>query len=148
LCLQAKGKDAPTACGQVMYSLAFLRILMHVRTPTPQNRDYTEARLLGFSYDFGVIVICHQNADAMVLASALMRGIHPPDNSELKQVTFLTTRTSTGSKVDVFHQSQPLTQSSDVTHAVRVVKNVTCLSSLIFKMADVQGGNASHKRTG
>ena len=51
--------------------------------------------------------------------------------SELKQVTFLTTRTSTGSKVDVFHQSQPLTQSSDVTHAVRVVKNVTCLSSLI-----------------
>ena len=37
-------------------------------------------------------------------------------NSELKQVTFLTTRTSTGSKVDVFHQSQPLTQSSDVTH--------------------------------
>jgi hypothetical protein len=28
-------------------------------------------------------------------------------NSELKQVTFLTTRTSTGSKVDVFHQSQP-----------------------------------------
>jgi hypothetical protein len=43
----------------------------------------------------------------------------------------LTTRTSTGSKVDVFHQSQPLTQSSDVTHAVRVVKNVTCLSSLL-----------------
>ena len=29
--------------------------------------------------------------------------------SELKQVTFLTTQTSTGSKVDVFHQSQPLT---------------------------------------
>ena len=113
---------------------------MHVRAPTPQNRNYTEARPLGFSYDFGVIVICHQNADAMVLASALMRGIHPPDNSELKQVTFLTTRTSTGSKDDVFHQSQPLTQSSDVTHAVRVVKNVTCLSSLIFKMADVQGG--------
>jgi hypothetical protein len=54
-------------------------------------------------------------------------------NSEFKQVTFLTTRTSTGSKVDVFHQSQPLTQSSDVTHAVRVVKNVTCLSSLICK---------------
>jgi hypothetical protein len=47
--------------------------------------------------------------------------------SELKQVTFLTTRTSTGSKIDVFHQSQPLTQSS----AVRVVKNVTCLSSLL-----------------
>ena len=42
-------------------------------------------------------------------------------------MTFLTTRTSTGSKVDVFHQSQPLTQSSDVTHAVRVVKNVTCM---------------------
>jgi hypothetical protein len=45
-----------------------------------QNRDDTEARLLGFSYDFGVTVIRHQNADAMVLASALMRGIHPPDN--------------------------------------------------------------------
>jgi hypothetical protein len=63
-----------------MYSLAFLRILMHVRAPTPQNKNYTEARLLGFSYDFGVIVICHQNADVMVLASALMRDIHPPDN--------------------------------------------------------------------
>jgi hypothetical protein len=46
------------------------------------------------------------------------------NNSEFKQVTFLTTRTSTGSKVDVFRQSQPLTQSSDVTHAVRAVKNV------------------------
>ena len=57
-------------------------------------------------------------------------------NSELKQVAFLTTRTSTGSKVDVFHQSQPLTQSSDVTHAVRVVKNVTCLSSLISFSTD------------
>jgi hypothetical protein len=45
-----------------------------------QNRDYTEGRLLGFSYDFDATVICHQNADAMVLASALMRGIHPPDN--------------------------------------------------------------------
>ena len=55
-------------------------------------------------------------------------------NSELKQVTFLTTRTPTGSKVDVFHQSQSLTQSSDVTHAVRVVKNVTCLSSLMCKI--------------
>jgi hypothetical protein len=53
------------------------------------------------------------------------------DSSELKQVTFLTTRTSTGSKIDVFHQSQHLIQSSDVTHAVRVVKNVTCLSSLL-----------------
>jgi hypothetical protein len=31
-----------------------------------------------------------------------------------------------------FHQSQPLTQSYDVTHAVRVVKNVTCLSSLLL----------------
>ena len=42
-----------------------------------QNRDYTEGRLLGFSYDFGVTVIRHQNADAMILASARMRGIHP-----------------------------------------------------------------------
>jgi hypothetical protein len=45
-----------------------------------QNRDYTEGRLLDFSYDFGVTVIRHQNADAMILASARMRGIHPPDN--------------------------------------------------------------------
>ena len=35
-----------------------------------QNRDYTEAQLLGFFYRFGVTVICHKNADAMVLASA------------------------------------------------------------------------------
>jgi hypothetical protein len=48
-----------------------------------QKRDKTEARLLGFSYDFGVTVIRHQNADAMVLASALIRGcIHSPDNIE------------------------------------------------------------------
>jgi hypothetical protein len=38
----------------------------------------TEARLLGFSYDFGVTAIRHQNVDAMILASALMSGIHPP----------------------------------------------------------------------
>jgi hypothetical protein len=31
-------------------------------------------------FPFGVTVIRHRNADAMVLASALMRGIHPPDN--------------------------------------------------------------------
>jgi hypothetical protein len=31
---------------------------------------------------FGVTVIRHENADAMVLASALMRGIHPPDNNQ------------------------------------------------------------------
>ena len=58
--------------------------------------------------------------------------------SELKQVTFLTTRTSTGSKVDVFHQSEPLTQSSDVTHAVRVVKNVTCLNSLLLLFSSAE----------
>jgi hypothetical protein len=45
-----------------------------------QNRDYTKDRLISFSNDFGVTVIRHENADAMVLASALMRGIHPPDN--------------------------------------------------------------------
>jgi hypothetical protein len=26
----------------------------------PQNRDCTEAQLLGFSYDFAVTVICHK----------------------------------------------------------------------------------------
>jgi hypothetical protein len=71
------------------------------RIETIQNRDYTEDRLLVFSYDFGVTIIRHQNADAMVLASAPMRSIHPP-------------------------QCPPL---------------------MIFKMADVQGANASHKRT-
>jgi hypothetical protein len=43
----------------------------------PQNRDYTDAPLLGFSYDFAVTAIRLRNADPMVLASALMRGIHP-----------------------------------------------------------------------
>ena len=37
----------------------------------------SEARLLGSSYDFGVTVIRYQNAGDMVLASALMIGIHP-----------------------------------------------------------------------
>ena len=37
--------------------------------------------------------------------------IHAYANSELKQVTFLTTRTPTGSKVDVFHQSNRLLAS-------------------------------------
>jgi hypothetical protein len=40
-------------------------------------------------------------------------------------------RTLTGSKFDVINQSTFLTQSFDVTHAVRVVKNVACLSSLL-----------------
>jgi hypothetical protein len=108
-----------------------------------QNRNLTEGRL----------------GNAMIRNhSSLKYTRHVPSqcaNSELKQVTFLTTRTSTGSKVDVFHQSQPLTQSSDVTHAVRVVKNVTCLSSLIRGIHPpppperplfeyFQGVNASH----
>jgi hypothetical protein len=38
---------------------------------------YTEGRLLGFSYDFGVTRNSSSNADAMVLASARRRGIHP-----------------------------------------------------------------------
>ena len=56
--------------------------------------------------------------------------------SELKQATFLTTRTLTGSKFDVINQSTFLTQSFDVTHAVRVVKNVACLSSLLSEIND------------
>ena len=45
-----------------------------------QNRDYTaEARRLGFSCDSSLTVMRHQNADAMVLASALMR--HSPPNN-------------------------------------------------------------------
>ena len=54
------------------------RVSQHSAYIKSQNRDYTEARLLGFSYDFGVTVIRHQNANAMVLAAPLMRGIHPP----------------------------------------------------------------------
>ena len=56
---------------------------------------------------------------------------------ELKQATFLTTRTSTGSKFDVISQSRFLAQSFDVTRAARDVKNVGCLSSL-FKMTTVR----------
>jgi hypothetical protein len=41
--------------------------------------DYTEA-WLGFSYDFGVTVIGHQNADARGLATVCLRSIHPPEN--------------------------------------------------------------------
>jgi hypothetical protein len=74
--------------------------------------------------------ICFNNIAQRNIRKEIFRRFRV-DISELKQVTFLTTRTSTGSKVDVFHQSQSLTQSSDVTHAVRVVKNVTCLSSLL-----------------
>jgi hypothetical protein len=40
---------------------------------------YTEGRLLGFSYDFGVIRNSSSNADVMALASARLRGIHFPD---------------------------------------------------------------------
>jgi hypothetical protein len=36
----------------------------------------TDGQLLGFSYDFGITVTCHQNADAIVLAIALER--HSP----------------------------------------------------------------------
>ena len=43
----------------------------------------------------------------------------------------MTTRTLTGSKFDVINQSTFLTQSFNVTHAVRVVKNVACLNSLL-----------------
>jgi hypothetical protein len=40
---------------------------------TTQKHDF----LVFPMHDFGVTVIRHLNADAMVLASALMRGIHP-----------------------------------------------------------------------
>jgi hypothetical protein len=45
-----------------------------------QNRLQRSPTSWYFSYDFGVTVIRHQNADAIVLASARLRGIHPPDN--------------------------------------------------------------------
>jgi hypothetical protein len=35
---------------------------------------------LWFSYDFSVTRNSSSNADAMVLASVRLRGIHPPDN--------------------------------------------------------------------
>jgi hypothetical protein len=44
------------------------------------HRSPTSWFFLWFSNDFGVTVIGHQNADAMVLASARLRGIHPLDN--------------------------------------------------------------------
>jgi hypothetical protein len=46
-----------------------------------QNKSYrspTSWFFLWFSNDFGVTVIRHQNADAMVPVSACLRGIHPP----------------------------------------------------------------------
>ena len=72
-----------------------------------------------------------------IISKVLEKAVHSQvyryliDNSELKQATFLTTRTLTGSKFDIINQSKFLTQSFNVTHAVRVVKNVACLSSLI-----------------
>ena len=45
-----------------------------------QNRDYTKARLLGFSYDFDVTIIRHQNADAMVQCQCAYEKHSPPDN--------------------------------------------------------------------
>ena len=52
-------------------------------TPKAQNKVYrrpTSSFFLWFSYDFGVTRNSSSNADAMVLASARLRGIHPPDN--------------------------------------------------------------------
>jgi hypothetical protein len=45
-----------------------------------QNRDRQKIGFLVFPMILGVTVIHHQNADAIVLANASMRGIHPPDN--------------------------------------------------------------------
>ena len=50
-----------------------------------------------------------------------------PVNRELKQATFLTTRTLTGSEFDVFDQSRHLRQP---LWRPCCVKNVACLSSL------------------
>ena len=50
------------------------------KTLNIKNKNGRPRSRLGFSYDFGVTVIRHLNAHAMVLASALMRGIHPLDN--------------------------------------------------------------------
>jgi hypothetical protein len=44
----------------------------------PTGKSLKKA-LLGFSYDFGVTRNSSSNADAMALASACLRGIHPPD---------------------------------------------------------------------
>ena len=48
-----------------------------------QNRVHrrpTSSFCLWFSYDFGITCNSSSNADAMVLASMRLRGIHPPDN--------------------------------------------------------------------
>jgi hypothetical protein len=59
-----------------MFSGGWQPLLTALARIWSQNRDYTEA-WLGFSYDFGVTIIRHQNDDTIVLASALIRGIHP-----------------------------------------------------------------------
>jgi hypothetical protein len=43
------------------------------------HRRPTSSFFLRFPYDFGVTRDSSSNADAMVLASARLRGIHPPD---------------------------------------------------------------------
>jgi hypothetical protein len=43
------------------------------------HRRPTSLFFLSFSYDFGVTRNSSSNADAMVAASARLRGIHPPD---------------------------------------------------------------------
>jgi hypothetical protein len=67
--------------------LSLLKTAISYPRPVPQNKSHrrlTSWFFLWFSNDFGVTVIRHQNADAMVLAIASMaiarlRGIHPPD---------------------------------------------------------------------
>ena len=44
------------------------------------HRRPTSSFSLWFSYDFGITCNSSSNADAMVLASMHLRGIHPPDN--------------------------------------------------------------------
>jgi hypothetical protein len=49
-------------------------------TQNKVHRRQTSWFFLWFSYDFGVTRNSSSNADAMVAASARLRGIHPPDN--------------------------------------------------------------------
>ena len=60
--------------------LYFIKILSGSRNLSYLYCQQMWKRCDTFSYDFGVTRNSSSNADAMVLASARLRGIQPPDN--------------------------------------------------------------------
>jgi hypothetical protein len=96
----------------------------------------TEARLLGFSYDFGVTAIHHQNVDAMILASALMSGIHPPWLRPIHGVSIMMTN----------HGVAALRFFMSLFFASALTRSICPMNAHHFEY--FQRVNASRKRTG